>query len=337
MKILVTGGAGFMGSNFIRYLLRRYPDYQVINLDKLTYAGNLENLRDVEAEFGDRYRFVRGDIASAGTVRSVAKGVDAIINYAAETHVDRSIMTPKAFILTDVLGTYILLEVAKRYQVGLYLQIGTDEVYGSIEEGAFTEESPFAPNSPYSASKAGADHLVRAYGQTYGLPTIVTHSCNFIGPYQYPEKLIPLFITNLIEGKKVPVYGDGRNVREWIFTDDHCAAVDLLLHQGKAGEAYNIGTGEERTNLETTHAILRELGRDERWIEYVKDRPGHDRRYALDADKLRDLGWRSRYTFEEAIRATVRWYIENEAWWRRLKDGSYLDYYRKQYGRGKRK
>lgn len=337
MKILVTGGAGFMGSNFIRYLLKKYPDYQVINLDKLTYAGNLENLRDVEVDFGNRYRFVRGDITSANTVRSAAKGVDAIINYAAETHVDRSILSPKAFILTDVLGTYTLLEVAKRYQVGFYLQIGTDEVYGSIEEGAFTEESPFSPNSPYSASKAGADHLVRAYSRTYGLSAIVTHSCNFIGPYQYPEKLIPLFITNLIEGKKVPVYGDGRNIREWIFTEDHCTAVDLLLHQGKAGEAYNIGTGEERTNLETTHAILRELGRDERWIEYVKDRPGHDRRYALDAGKLRDLGWRPRYTFEEAIRATVRWYLENEAWWRRLKDGSYLDYYRKQYGSGRRK
>ncbi|MBI2875323.1 MAG: dTDP-glucose 4,6-dehydratase [Candidatus Tectomicrobia bacterium] len=333
MKLLVTGGAGFMGSNFIRYLLRKYPDYRVVNVDKLTYAGNLENLRDIEADFGDRYQFVRGDIASAITVQTVAKGVDAIINYAAETHVDRSILNPKAFILTDVVGTYTLLEAARHYQVGLYLQIGTDEVYGSIETGAFTEESPFAPNSPYSASKAGADHLVRAYYQTYGLPAIVTHSCNFMGPYQYPEKLIPLFITNLIEGKKVPVYGDGRNVREWIFTEDHCAAVDLLLHQGKAGETYNIGTCEERTNLETTHAILRELGRDEGWIEYVHDRPGHDRRYALDVSKLRGLGWRPCCLFEEAIRATVRWYVENEAWWRRLKDGSYLQYYRQQYGR----
>lgn len=334
MKILITGGAGFMGSNFIRHLLRKYPDYHVINLDKLTYAGNLENLKDVERDFGDRYRFVRGDIASIKAVRAVVKGVDVIVNYAAETHVDRSILSPKAFIWTDILGTYTLLEAAKKYRVSRYLQIGTDEVYGSIEEGTFTEESAFDPSSPYSASKAGGDHLVRAYYKTYGLATMVTHSCNFMGPYQYPEKLIPLFITNLIEGKKVPVYGGGLNVREWIYTHDHCTAIDVLLHQGRPGESYNIGTEQERTNHETTRAILRELDRDEDWIEYVRDRPGHDRRYALSSAKLRALGWRPRYTFEEAIRETVRWYVENEAWWKRLKDGSYLEYYRNQYGRG---
>lgn len=323
-----------MGSNFIRYLLRKYPDYHVINLDKLTYAGNLENLKDVERDFGPRYRFVRGDIASIKAVRAVVKGVDVIVNYAAETHVDRSILSPKAFIWTDILGTYTLLEAARKYRVSRYLQIGTDEVYGSIEEGTFTEESSFDPSSPYSASKAGGDHLVRAYYKTYGLATIVTHSCNFMGPYQYPEKLIPLFITNLIEGKKVPVYGEGLNVREWIYTHDHCTAIDVLLHQGRPGESYNIGTEQERTNHETIRAILRELDRDEDWIEYVRDRPGHDRRYALSSAKLRALGWRPRYTFEEAIRETVRWYVENEAWWKRLKDGSYLEYYRKQYGRG---
>lgn len=322
-----------MGSNFIRYMLGKYPDYQITNLDKLTYAGNPENLKDVERDFGSRYRFVRGDITSIKAVGAVAKKADAIVNYAAETHVDRSILTPKAFIQTDVLGTYTLLEAARKYQVSRYIQIGTDEVYGSIDDGAFTEDSPFDPSSPYSASKAAGDHLVRAYHKTYGLPTVATHSCNFMGPYQYPEKLIPLFVTNLIEGKKVPIYGDGLNVREWIYTEDHCSAIDLLLHRGEAGKAYNIGTGDERTNLETTSIILRGLGQDESRIEYIRDRPGHDRRYALSSMRLRGLGWKPCYTFEEAIHGTVRWYVENEAWWKRLKNGSYLEYYRKQYGR----
>lgn len=330
MNLLVTGGAGFIGSNFIRYILNKYPDYKIVNLDKLTYAGNLENLQDIENN--PRYGFVKGDICDEKIVDKLFyRNPDAVINYAAETHVDRSILRPKVFIQTDVLGTYTLLEAAKKYRVSRYIQIGTDEVYGSIEKGAFTEKSPFDPSSPYSASKAGGDHLVRAYYKTYGLPTIITHSCNFMGPYQYPEKLIPLFITNLIEGKKVPIYGDGLKVREWIYTEDHCAAIDLLLHQGEIGERYNIGTGQERTNLETTHIILRELNRDESWIEYVQDRPGHDHRYSLDSSKLHQLGWQPKYNFEQAMTKTVEWYKNNLQWWQPLKSGEYLEYYKKQY------
>ena len=332
MKILVTGGAGFMGSNFIKYIMSKHPDWQVVNLDKLTYAGNLANLKDVSQN--KNYQFVKGDIAKGEDVaRAIGDGVDKIINYAAETHVDRSILEPDAFIKTDVFGTYTLLEAVRKHNVAQYIQISTDEVFGSIKEGYFDEQSSFAPNSPYAASKAGADHLCRAYFKTYNLPIIVTHSCNFFGPNQYPEKLIPLFITNLLEGKKVPVYGRGNQSREWIFTQDHCAAVEAIMEKGQLGEVYNIGTGFEKTNMETTRFILRELGLGDEMIEYVKDRPGHDLRYAINSQKLRGLGWQPSVSWEEGLRRTISWYKENGDWWRPLKSGEYLEYYKKQYGK----
>lgn len=321
-----------MGSNFIKYVLSNHPDWQVINLDKLTYAGNLDNLKEVESN--PNYKFIKGDIADRGDVeKAIGHGVDKIINYAAETHVDRSILEPDAFIKTDIFGTYTLLEAVRRHNVAQYIQISTDEVYGSTKEGFFSEESPFAPNSPYSASKAGADHLCRAYFKTYGASIIITHSCNFYGPNQYPEKLIPLFITNLSEGKKVPVYGDGRQVREWIFTQDHCRAIDLIMEKGKAGQAYNIGTGHSKQNIEVTRFILQELGFGDEMIEYVRDRPAHDFRYALDSQKLRSLGWSPSLPFEQGLRRTILWYKENEWWWKKIKSGQYLEYYKKQYGK----
>jgi dTDP-glucose 4,6-dehydratase len=332
MKILVTGGAGFMGSNFIRYIFKKHPDWRVVNLDKLTYAGNLENLREVENN--PNYTFVKGDIANGEDVeKAIGEGVDKIINYAAETHVDRSILDPDAFIRTDVYGTYTLLEAVMKYNVAQYIQISTDEVFGSIKEGFFDEESPFRPNSPYAASKAAADHLCRAYFKTYNLPIIVSHSCNFYGPNQYPEKLIPLFVTNLLENKKVPVYGQGQQVREWIFTEDHCRAIETIMEKGEPGEVYNIGTGYEKQNIETTRFILKELGFGEEMIEYVKDRPGHDFRYAINSQKLRGLGWQPRVSWEEGLRRTIKWYRENEDWWKRIKSGEYLKYYKKQYGK----
>ncbi|MBI4281346.1 dTDP-glucose 4,6-dehydratase, partial [Candidatus Uhrbacteria bacterium] len=300
MKILVTGGAGFMGSNFIRYMLLAYSEYEIVNLDKLTYAGNLTNLKDVDRN--PRYSFIQGDIADEKVVAEAVKGVDVIVNYAAETHVDRSILDPKAFIVTDVLGTYTLLEAVRTYNVPRAIQISTDEVFGSIVDGEFSETSSFEPNSPYAASKAGGDHLCRAYVKTYNAPVIVTHSCNFFGPYQYPEKMLPLFITNLLEGKTVPLYGDGQNIREWIYTEDHCRAIDLILHKGKIGDVYNIGTGDRFTNSELTTMVLTALGKGEEMIERVKDRLGHDRRYAIDSAKLRtELGWKPQYTFNEAL------------------------------------
>lgn len=329
MRLLITGGAGFMGSNFIHYVLNKYPDYKIVNLDKLTYAGNLENLRDIEKN--PNCKFVKGDICGEKLVDSLAKDADAIINYAAETHVDRSIISPRDFVMTDVIGTETLLEAAKKHKHSRYIQISTDEVFGSIEKGKFTEESPFLPNSPYSASKAGGDLLCRAYAATYKVPIIVTHSVNFIGPYQYPEKFIPFFITNLLEGKKLPLYGEGGNIREWIYTEDHCSAIDLILHKGKIGEVYNIGTGEEKTNLEITKMILAALGKDKTSIEFVKDRPAHDWRYALDSSKLRALGWAPKYDFESALQKTIDWYKNNENWWKPLKAGEYLKYYKKQY------
>lgn len=325
MRILVTGGAGFMGSNFIRYVLAKYPDYEVINLDKLTYAGNLANVKDLESN--PRYSFVQGDIADEATLEPIfSKGLDAVLNYAAETHVDRSVVDPKSFIMTDVLGTYALLEAVRNHKVGKYVQVSTDEVFGSIENGSFTEKSPFEPNSPYSASKAGGDHLCRAYFYTFGTPAIVTHSCNFVGPYQYPEKFIPLAITNLIAGKKIPLYGDGKNVREWIYTEDHCAAIDAVLHHGKPGEVYNIGTGEEVENIDIARKLVGAFGRDETAIEYVKDRPGHDRRYSIDSTKLRtDLGWSPRFSFDDALERTIEWYRANEEWWRPLKGDKWFE------------
>ncbi|MBI4262270.1 dTDP-glucose 4,6-dehydratase [Candidatus Uhrbacteria bacterium] len=331
MRLLITGGAGFMGSNFIRYLIRTYPTYEIINFDKLTYAGNLENLKEVENN--PRYQFVRGDISDADAVSVAIRGVDAVVNFAAETHVDRSIMDPTAFIRTDIFGTYTLLEAVKKYGVGRMIQISTDEVYGSVAEGEADESHPFEPNSPYSASKAGGDHLCRAYVKTYGTPVIVTHGCNFYGPNQYPEKFIPLFVTNLIEGKKVPLYGDGRNIREWIYTEDHCRAVDRIVHDGKLGEVYNIGSGERYTNIEVVEMILQEFGGGDEMIEYVQDRPGHDRRYALDSSKIRrELGWNPEVSFRDGLTKTIAWYKENQVWWKKLKSGEYLEYYMKLYG-----
>jgi len=332
MRILITGGAGFMGSNFIKYILKKHPDWQVVNLDKLTYAGNLDNLREIENN--ENYTFVKGDIARAEDVaKAIGEGVDKIINYAAETHVDRSILEPDAFVKTDILGTYTLLEAVRKYNVAQYIQISTDEDFGSIKQGSFDEQSPFRPNSPYAASKAGADHLCRAYFKTYNLPIIVTHSCNFYGPNQYPEKIIPLFITNLLESKKVPVYGQGQQVREWIFTEDHCRAVEFIMEKGEPGEIYNIGTGHEKQNIETTQFVLQELGFGESMIEFVKDRPGHDWRYAINSQKLRGLGWQPQVGWEDGLRRTIKWYRENGDWWQKIKSGEYLEYYKKQYGK----
>ena len=330
MKLLITGGAGFMGSNFVKYILRNHPNWQVVNLDKLTYAGNLDNLKEIEKS--SNYKFLKGDIASPPDVeKAIGRGVDCIINYAAETHVDRSIIEPSAFIKTDILGTYTLLEAAKKHNVAQYIQISTDEVFGSISKGAFSENSPFKPSSPYAASKAGADHLCRAYFKTYNLPVIVTHSCNVFGPNQYPEKIIPLFITNLLENKKVPIYGSGKQVREWIFTEDHCRAIEMIMKKGQAGEVYNIGTGSSKQNIETARFILQELGFDKKMIEYAKDRSGHDFRYAINYKKLKSLGWKPRVNWEEGLRRTIKWYQENKGWWKKIKSGEYLKYYKKQY------
>ena len=331
MNILVTGGAGFIGSNFIRHILKKYPDFSVTNLDKLTYAGNLNNLKDLEGNAN--YKFIKGDIADKRTVFKILRfnKIDAVINYAAETHVDRSILDPDAFVRTDVIGTYNLLEGVKEFKIAKFIQISTDEVYGSIDKGKFTEESPLLPNSPYSSSKAAGDLLCRSYVKTYGLPVVITRSCNCYGPFQYPEKLISLFITNLLEDKKIPLYGRGLNVREWLYVADHCNAVDFILHKGETGEIYNIGSGVEKKNSEITGLILEQLDKGSEMIEYIKDRPGHDLRYALNARKLEKLGWQTEFDFERAIKETVRWYKQNDWWWRPLKSGEYLEYYKKQY------
>lgn len=330
MKLLVTGGAGFIGSNFIRHILRKYPDYHVRNLDKLTYAGNLDNLKEVEGH--PNYTFIKGDICDAKVVSEAVEGVDAIINFAAETHVDRSILDPGSFIQTDVYGTYTLLEAVKAKGISRYIQISTDEVYGSIEQGSFNEESTLSPSSPYSASKAGADMVVYAYRKTFNLPVIITRSSNNFGPYQYPEKLIPLFITNALEDIQVPMYGDGLNVRDWIYVDDNCAAIDVVLHKGKEGEIYNIGGGNERTNREITEIILHETGKSLNLIKFVKDRAGHDRRYSIDSSKVISLGFSQKYKFEDAIANTVKWYKDNEWWWKKLKSEEFKQYYKKAYG-----
>lgn len=320
-----------MGSNFIRHILKKYQNYSIVNLDKLTYAGNLNNLKDIEGN--PNYKFIKGDIADERTVKKVLRlnQIDFIINYAAETHVDRSILDPAAFVKTDVLGIYNLLEGVKEFKIKKYIQVSTDEVYGSIEEGKFSEESPLKPNNPYSASKAGGDLLCGAYIKTYNLPIIISRSCNNYGPNQYPEKLISLFITNLLEGKKVPLYGDGKNVREWIYVLDHCNAIDFLLHKGNLGEIFNIGSGVEKQNVQITKLILAELGFDSKMVEQVKDRLGHDLRYALDCSKLKKMGWQPEYKFDDAIRETIRWYKSNEWWWKPLKSGQYLEYYKRQY------
>ena len=314
MKILVTGGAGFIGSCFVRYILNKYPDYKVINLDALTYAGNIENLDDVKSN--PNYEFIHGNICDKQLVRELVHDVNFIINFAAESHVDRSITGPEIFIETNVSGTLNLLQAAKEAKTERYLQVSTDEVYGSLgKTGYFYETSPIAPNSPYSASKAGADLLVRAYFETYKMPVLITRCSNNYGPYQYPEKLIPFFISKLLRNEKVPVYGDGLNVRDWLYVYDHCSAIDTVLHKGRTGEVYNIGGHNEKTNMEITKLILEAMNKDESSIEYVQDRLGHDRRYAICNDKIQsELGWKPSVSFEEGIKLTINWYLNNQDW-----------------------
>lgn len=319
MRILVTGGCGFIGSNFIRYIFKNHPDYKIINLDALTYAGNPENLKDIEKNA--RYSFIHGRIEDAALVKDIIKDVDCAVNFAAESHVDRSIIDAQPFLITNVIGTHILLEAARAASVKRFIHISTDEVYGTLgDEGKFTENMPLKPNSPYSASKASADMIVRAYHETYGLPVIVVRPSNNYGPYQFPEKLIPLIITNLFEDKPIPVYGRGENIRNWLFVEDCCSAIDIILHKGKAGEIYNIGGAEEKRNIEIAAMVLDFLGKDKSYINYVKDRPGHDYRYALDSTKIgKTLGWRPSVKIEEGIKETIRWYKDNRWWWEPLK------------------
>jgi dTDP-glucose 4,6-dehydratase len=330
-NILVTGGAGFIGSNFARYLLHRYPAYRVVVYDKLTYAGNLNNLRDIQAD--PRYAFVQGDIADPAAVEQAVRehAIDTIVNFAAETHVDRSILDPGSAHRTNFTGVYVLLEAVRQLGLERFHQISTDEVYGSIPEGAFKEGDPLEPNSPYSASKGAGELMVRAYHVTYGLNTVVTRGSNTYGPYQYPEKVMPLFITNALDGEPLPLYGDGMQVRDWLYVTDHCAGIDLVLHAGKAGEVYNLGGGNERPNLEVTRLILKLLGRPESLIRRVADRPGHDRRYALDCAKVKALGWQPEHDFEAGAAETVEWFKQNEWWWRPIKSGEFKAYYARQY------
>ena len=329
-SILVTGGSGFIGSNFIRHLLAKHPEYSVANLDKLTYAGNPENLADIEDD--DRYRFVRGDICDPDVVDPLVAEADVIVHFAAESHVDRSLLGGAEFVRTNVYGTAVLLEAAHRHGVQRFHQISTDEVYGSLEEGAWTENCVLDPRNPYSASKAGAELLVRAYHVNHGLPTVVTRASNNIGPYQYPEKRVPLYITNAIDDQPLPVYGDGLQVRDHLHVDDHCAAIDLVLHEGAVGEVYNVGGENEANGLEVARAILERLGRPETLIEFVKDRSGHDWRYALDSSRIAALGWKPERDVLTSMNSTIDWYVNNEAWWRKIRSGDdYQAYYQKQY------
>ena len=336
-SILVTGAAGFIGSNFARLALRGTEDLRLIAFDKLTYAGNLANLQDLLED--PRVVFVKGDICDSNAVREVweEQNVNEVVNFAAESHVDRSILSSAPFVMTNVVGTQVLLDVARAKGVRRFVQVSTDEVYGSLPENRpdlkFTEQTPLEPNSPYSASKAAADCLVRSYFHTFGMPVLTTRCSNNYGPYQFPEKLIPLFVTNLLEGKQVPLYGDGLNVRDWLYVEDHCEAVLAVLNFGKPGEVYNIGGENEITNRKMTETILMEMGKTwEQSVQYVKDRAGHDRRYAIDASKIRrELGWSPRFRFEEAMHATIQWYLSNAPWWRAIKSGEYLKYYEAQY------
>lgn len=331
MKILVPGGAGFIGSTFVRHALRRWPECQVTVLDKLTYAGNLENLASVRDDA--RFSFVRGDVCSPDTVRTAMHRCTHVVNFAAETHVDRSILDSGDFVRTDVEGTRILLDVAATSHVERYLQVSTDEVYGHVDSpGRAAEEDALRPRSPYAASKAGGDLMVRAYGTTYGLPTVITRGANTYGPYQYPEKIIPLFVTNALEGQPLPLYGDGLQVRDWLYVDDHCAGIATVLERGQIGEIYNLGTGEERPNLEVAERIIALIGCDPALLRHVADRPGHDRRYALRTEKVRALGWEPQVGLGAGLEKTVRWYGDNRAWWESLKAGSFREYYRTQYG-----
>ncbi len=335
MKLLVTGGAGFIGSNFILYWVKKYPQDFIVNLDKLTYAGNLENLQTIKDN--KNYKFIHGDICDKEVVAKAIEGVDAVVHFAAESHVDRSIMNSEDFIKTNVLGTHVLLEAALKNNIKKFHYVSTDEVYGSLnldEKNIFNERTNYNPRSPYSASKAGSDHLVRAYFFTHGLPITISNCSNNFGPYQFPEKLIPVAITNLLENKKVPVYGDGLYVRDWLYVEDHCRAIDLILSKGKVGETYCVGgLTEDVNNMEIIKKIIKLVGKDESFIEFVKDRPGHDRRYALDWTKIKnELGWEPLNSFDEWLEKTVNWYKENQDWWKRIKSGEYLEYYKKQYG-----
>lgn len=328
--ILITGGAGFIGSNFARFVLQKYENLKITILDKLTYAGNPQNFRDIESD--PRFTFVRGDIGDKSVVEPIMQTVDCVVNFAAETHVDRSLYFAGDFVNTDVLGTFVLLESARKHDIKRFLHISTDEVYGSIDDGSFSEGDILNPSSPYSASKGGGDLLVRSYFITYGLPVLITRSSNNFGPFQFPEKLIPLFITNAIDDIPLPLYGDGKNVRDWLYVIDNCEAIDIVLRNGTPGEIYNIGGNNELTNIEITEMILKSLGKPKSLIKPVKDRLGHDRRYSISSQKTDDLGWNKRTPFAEAMENTVKWYAANEAWWRPLKDKSFNDFYKLHYG-----
>lgn len=335
MRFLITGGAGFIGSNFILYWLEKYPEDQIINLDKLTYAGNLENLKEIESSAN--YEFIKGDICDPKIVNKAMGGVDIVVHFAAESHVDRSILNPADFVMSNVVGTQVLLDAALKHQVKHLHHISTDEVFGSLELddlSKFNEETPYNPRNPYSATKAASDHLVRAYYITYGLPTTITNCGNNFGPYQFPEKLISLAITNVLEGKKVPVYGDGLYVRDWLYVKDHCRAIDQVLKKGKVGKTYCVGgLTEDISNLEVVKKILKILGKDEVFIDFIKDRPGHDRRYAMDWSKIKEeLDWHPKHDFDTYLKETIDWYKENKTWWKRVKSGKYQQYYKKQYG-----
>lgn len=337
MKILVTGGAGFIGSNLIHYMMEKHPDYRIICLDKLTYAGNLRNLESVLNI--ENFRFIKGDICDRELVYKVfeEEKPDVVVNFAAESHVDRSIEDPEIFLKTNVIGTQVLMDACRKYGIKRFHQVSTDEVYGDLPldrpDLKFTEKSPLKPSSPYSASKASADLLVMAYHRTYGLPVTISRCSNNYGPYQFPEKLIPLMIINAIHDRPLPVYGDGKNVRDWIHVKDHCEAIDLIIHEGKEGEIYNIGGENERSNIEVVKMILKELSKPESLIKFVKDRPGHDRRYALDITKMKEeFGWSPKISFEEGLRSTIKWYLENRNWWEEIINGEYMKYYEKMYG-----
>ncbi|WP_145028193.1 dTDP-glucose 4,6-dehydratase [Paenibacillus sp. Y412MC10] len=333
MKLLVSGGAGFIGSNFVLYMLQQHPEYKIINVDSLTYAGNLENLKSIENH--PNYTFSKTDITDAKAIDDLfQQGIDVVVNFAAESHVDRSILDPEVFVKTNVLGTQVLLDAAKKYGVTKYVQVSTDEVYGTLgETGLFTEETPLTPNSPYSASKAGGDLLVRAYHETFGLPVNITRCSNNYGPYQFPEKLIPLMVSRALNDQALPIYGDGLNIRDWLYVEDHCSAIDLVIHKGRIGGVYNIGGNNERTNIHIVKTILAELNKPESLITYVQDRPGHDRRYGIDPTKItQELGWKPKHNFETGIKETIQWYLNNKEWWTRIQSGEYQDYYAKQYG-----
>lgn len=330
MKIVVTGGAGFIGSHFIRYILGKYQNYKILNIDKLTYAGNLENLKEIKNNLN--YTFIKEDICNRQAIEKAVKGYDVVVNFAAESHVDRSIDEPEVFLKTDIFGTFNLLEICRSQGIGRYIQISTDEVYGSAEPGeVFSEESRLNPSNPYSASKSSADLMVLSYYKTYRLPVNIVRSTNNYGPNQYPEKFIPLFITNALEDKKLPLYGDGRNIRDWLFVLDNCAGIDVVLHKGREGEVYNIAGENEEENIFIAKKILEYIGKSEELIQFVKDRPGHDRRYSISCDKIKKLGWTQNTSLEDGLLLTVEWYKTHRQWWEKIKTGEFLQYYKKHY------